>query len=166
MDPRSVVHRRFTADPSPFSPSFSFPQLLQTSSLFRQYSSRSFFTSRRESDPGKSPPSHSVGCMANSWRCILFARVAKRSLTFASLLFSADIFQVQDIMVLYLVTACWGGSVRPTWVPLSRLSSRVVSRRLSSTVEQSSPRIVQVQSTVMQLRSINFVTRRIARWNT
>jgi hypothetical protein len=57
MDPRSVVHRRVTADPSPFSPSFTFRQLLQTPSLFRRYSSRSFFTSRRESDPGKSHPS-------------------------------------------------------------------------------------------------------------
>jgi hypothetical protein len=119
MDPRSVVRRRVTADPSPFSPSFSFRQLLQTSFLFQRYSSRSFFTSGRESDPGKSHPSHSFGCKAHSWRCILFARVAKRSLTSAFLLFLANLSGTNHYharhcdWVLGRLFTCYMSLVRP-----------------------------------------------------
>jgi hypothetical protein len=49
------------------------------------------FLVARESGPGESPPLHSFGCQAHSWRCIIFARVSKRSLTFAFLLLSANL---------------------------------------------------------------------------
>jgi hypothetical protein len=51
---------------------------------------RAFLTrGARESYPGQFPPLHSFGCKTHYWRCILFARLAKRILflTFISLLF-------------------------------------------------------------------------------
>ena len=103
------------------------------------------FLVARESGPGESPPLHSFGCKADSWRCILLlASPMLSNLRFPSLLREAT-FQVQTIILLYyLVTARWGGSVRPNSTRRSSATVRVparASRPPSSSVRAAAPAV-------------------------
>jgi hypothetical protein len=114
------------ADPSPYIRSDARRMLGVASFLLASPNVRIALRCAKRGEPVSV---HSFGCKANAWRCILFARVAERSLSFAFLLFSANLSGTHH----HLTLPCDCLLGKPDTSYMSPIVSFVQSRHQGST---------------------------------